>query len=113
MRQGLIDDARGDGNADDTLNEAPPHVKDVNELFQELIQTASTRESTKRALFSIPFRIAEGIEIGVQGYVLVTEEKRKAYVWFDPTTRGGEEVQVVTEFADLVSSDLGATQHSR
>lgn len=89
---------------EEAINDAPPHVKDVTELIQELIQTASTRESTKRALFSIPFQIGSGLEIGIQGYVLVTEEKRKAYTWFDPNTRGGEEVQVVTEFAIMVCS---------
>lgn len=87
--------------------DAPPRVKDVGELIQELIYTASTRESTKRALFNIPFQIGDGLEIGIQGYVLVTEEKRKTYTWFDPNTRGGEEVQVVTEFTDMACVFLG------
>lgn len=87
--------------------------RDVAELLKELIDSASTRESNKRSQFSIPFSLSEDLRIGINGYVLVTEEKRKAYTWFDPYTRRGEEVKVVTEFSDMVSPLLRSSDLCR
>lgn len=39
-------------------------------------------EVPKRALFSIPFELANGLVIGIKGYGLVTEQKRGAYKYF-------------------------------
>lgn len=39
-------------------------------------------EVPKRALFSIPFQLADGFTIGIKGYGLVTAQKRGAYRYF-------------------------------
>lgn len=74
----------------------------MNKWFQKVLKDASTREIKKRSAFKIPFKIGEGLEIGIHGFVLVVEEKRKAPILVDPHTSSNDQVKVVTEHIDAV-----------
>ena len=59
-------------------------------------------ESPKRALFSVPFELAEGLVIGIKGYGLVTEQKRGAYKYFVDLGDRMEVVESRTSYVDEV-----------
>jgi hypothetical protein len=102
---------------------AASYVSRGVEGFAQLRDPTRMMEATKRAMMTIPFILGEGLEIGVQGYVvfgnprkqnnhsqptwarfnLVSEQKRKAYSWYDDQTREGKEVGVKTVYVDQVS----------
>ncbi|KIP11019.1 hypothetical protein PHLGIDRAFT_173036 [Phlebiopsis gigantea 11061_1 CR5-6] len=50
--------------------------------MEDLLSQMRFREVPKRALFSIPFELAENFVIGVKGYGLVTEQKKGSYKYF-------------------------------
>ncbi|KAJ3993368.1 SPOC like C-terminal domain-containing protein [Lentinula boryana] len=50
--------------------------------IEDLLSQMKFREVTKRALFNIPFELAQGFTIGVKGYGLVTEQKKGDYKYF-------------------------------
>ncbi|PLW47435.1 hypothetical protein PCASD_04379 [Puccinia coronata f. sp. avenae] len=79
---------------------------DMSAYFERVLQDASTRENHKRSAFKIPFKIGAGLEIGLNGYVLIVEEKRKASVLVDPNTSCNDQVKVVTEYIDADSTAL-------
>ncbi|MBW0509342.1 hypothetical protein O181_049057 [Austropuccinia psidii MF-1] len=98
-----------DPNYKDTAMHIPPFVhlplnSDMQSWFDKLLRDASMREMNKRSAFSIPFRIGEGFEIGISGYVLIAEEKRKGYIWVDPYTSTSEEVKIISEYRDAEST---------
>ncbi|OAX41910.1 Ku DNA-binding complex, Ku70 subunit [Rhizopogon vinicolor AM-OR11-026] len=49
---------------------------------EDLLSQMRFHEVPKRAIFSIPFRLADGFVIGVKGYGLVTEQKKGSYKYF-------------------------------
>ena len=59
-------------------------------------------ESPKRALFSIPFELAEGLVIGIKGYGQVTEQKKGAYKYFVDLEDRMEVVESRTTYVDEV-----------
>src|SRR6266404_837118 len=59
-------------------------------------------ESPKRALFSIPFELADGFIIGTKGYGLVTEQKKGAYKYFVDLGDKMEVVDSRTTYVDEV-----------
>ncbi|KAG0143357.1 hypothetical protein CROQUDRAFT_661353 [Cronartium quercuum f. sp. fusiforme G11] len=71
-----------------------------------MIKDASTRESKKRSLFKIPFKLMDGLEIGVNGYALVVEEKRRAYTWVDQHSSIIQEVKPIIEYIDSQSTAI-------
>ncbi|KAI0308968.1 Ku DNA-binding complex Ku70 subunit, partial [Amylostereum chailletii] len=70
-------DPDADANADSTL----PDSFSITRI-DDLLEQMRFHEVPKRALFSIPFTLAEGFIIGVKGYGLVTEQKKGAYRYF-------------------------------
>lgn len=50
--------------------------------IEDLLDQMKFREIPKRALFSVPFELAENFLIGVKGYGLVTVQKKGAYKYF-------------------------------
>ncbi|KAI0288957.1 SPOC like C-terminal domain-containing protein [Russula brevipes] len=50
--------------------------------IDDLLEQMRFHEVPKRALFSIPFELANGLVIGTKGYGLVTEQKKGAYKYF-------------------------------
>ncbi|KAH9466585.1 hypothetical protein MJO28_000802 [Puccinia striiformis f. sp. tritici] len=77
---------------------------DMTSWFEKLLKDASIRGMQKRSAFKIPFKIGEGLEIGISGFVLIVEEKRKASILVDPHTSNNEQVKVVTEYLDADST---------
>ncbi|EFP91192.2 uncharacterized protein PGTG_16383 [Puccinia graminis f. sp. tritici CRL 75-36-700-3] len=75
---------------------------DLNAWSEKLLKDVSTRDNAKRSAFKIPFKIGEGMEIGINGFVLIVEQKRKAPILVDPHTSSNEQVKVVTEYLDAV-----------
>lgn len=80
----------------------PAVVIQAKTKFEQLMQQLRVRESTKRSSFKIPFQIAEGVTIGVNGYGMVTEEKKRSYVWVDQNRGQTLEVVTKTEWTDVV-----------
>lgn len=72
--------------------------------FSKLVKDASMREIEKRSAFKIRFKIGDGLEISVSGFVLVVEEKRRGYIVVDPQTSNRDEVKYVTEYIDADST---------
>ncbi|KAG6888008.1 hypothetical protein C0992_009921 [Termitomyces sp. T32_za158] len=50
--------------------------------IEDLLAQMRFREVPKRAQYSVPFKLGEGLTIGVKGYGLVTEQKKGAYKYF-------------------------------
>ncbi|GJE85629.1 Ku DNA-binding complex, Ku70 subunit [Phanerochaete sordida] len=50
--------------------------------IEDLLDQMKFREVPKRALFSVPFQLAENLVIGVKGYGLVTVQKKGVYKYF-------------------------------
>ncbi|KAJ8592867.1 Ku DNA-binding complex, Ku70 subunit [Rhizopogon salebrosus TDB-379] len=50
--------------------------------IDDLLSQMRFHEMPKRAIFGIPFQLADGFVIGVKGYGLVTEQKKGAYKYF-------------------------------
>ncbi|PPR04815.1 hypothetical protein CVT24_007075 [Panaeolus cyanescens] len=88
--------------------------------IEDLLSQMRFHEVPKRALFSIPFELAEGFTIGVKGYGLITEQKKGSYKYFMDLGDRMEVTTVKTSYADediqaevnktkiLYGPDLGA-----
>ncbi|PFH46457.1 hypothetical protein AMATHDRAFT_77665 [Amanita thiersii Skay4041] len=50
--------------------------------IEDLLAQMRFHEVPKRALFSIPFHLSDGLTIGIKGYGLVTEQKKGNYRYF-------------------------------
>ncbi|KAG1735345.1 SPOC like C-terminal domain-containing protein [Suillus paluster] len=50
--------------------------------IDDLLSQMRFHEVQKRAMFSIPFQLADGFVISIKGYGLVTEQKKGAYKYF-------------------------------
>ncbi|KAG0705785.1 SPOC like C-terminal domain-containing protein [Suillus ampliporus] len=50
--------------------------------IDDLLSQMRFHEVPKRAMFSIPFQLADGFVISIKGYGLVTEQKKGAYKYF-------------------------------
>ncbi|KAJ2913757.1 hypothetical protein MD484_g6661, partial [Candolleomyces efflorescens] len=50
--------------------------------IEDLLAQMRFHEVPKRALFSAPFKLGDGLTIGVKGYGLVTEQKKGSYLYF-------------------------------
>ncbi|KAG8960429.1 ATP-dependent DNA helicase II subunit 1 [Tulasnella sp. 408] len=68
--------------------------------FDELKEEMRIRESVKRALFSVPLQLGDGLSIGVKGYSLVMEMRRGAAKKFINMGQRVEDVIPVTAFVD-------------
>lgn len=79
-------------------------LSSTDELFSELKAQLKIRTSPKRTAFTIPFVLAKGLEISIQGYTLINETKKVAAVQVDTSAREIAEVKQVTEYGDAVSS---------
>ena len=79
-------------------------LSSTDELFSELKAQLKIRTSPKRTAFTIPFILAKGLEISIQGYTLINETKKVAAVQVDTSAREIAEVKQVTEYGDAVSS---------
>ncbi|KAK0470359.1 SPOC like C-terminal domain-containing protein [Desarmillaria tabescens] len=71
-------------------------VTHVDNLFSQM----RFHEVPKRALFSIPFQLANGFTIGVKGYGLVTEQRKGAYKYFADLGDRMEVANVRTSYID-------------
>ncbi|QRV75541.1 ATP-dependent DNA helicase II, 70 kDa subunit [Ceratobasidium sp. AG-Ba] len=86
--------ARGgdDANDDVTLN--------VHESFETVLADMRIHEANKRALFNVPLQFGDGFSIAVQGYGLVTEQKKGAYRYYANMGRTIEEATARTTYVD-------------
>ncbi|KAJ6486472.1 SPOC like C-terminal domain-containing protein [Mycena vitilis] len=73
--------------------------------IEDLLAQMRFHEVPKRAQFSIPFQLANGLTIGVKGYGLVTEQKKGAYKYFVDL---GERMEVATVRTVYVDEDRQA-----
>ncbi|KAM0754970.1 Ku DNA-binding complex, Ku70 subunit [Meredithblackwellia eburnea MCA 4105] len=86
--------------------DAPPFPTVEGNLMATLdgmVASMRTKEATKRSAFSIPFILGKDFVIGVNGYQLVGEEKKKPPVKVDLNTAQGEEVISKTVYKDAES----------
>lgn len=109
---------------DDTNTEDPGILPEAISIarIEDLLAQMRFHEIPKRALFSVPFRLAPGFTIGIKGcvppspcvlsladtlrlttrYGLVTEQKRGAYKYFVDLGDRMEAVRVRTVYIDKV-----------
>ncbi|KAJ6521110.1 SPOC like C-terminal domain-containing protein [Mycena capillaripes] len=73
--------------------------------IEDLLAQMRFHEVPKRAQFSIPFELANGLSIGAKGYGLVTEQKKGAYKYFVDL---GERMEVATVRTVYVDEDRQA-----
>ncbi|KDR78542.1 hypothetical protein GALMADRAFT_243950 [Galerina marginata CBS 339.88] len=73
--------------------------------IEDLLSQMRFHEIPKRALFSIPFQLADGFTIGIKGYGLVTEQKKGAYKYFVDL---GDKMEVATVRTTYVDEDRQA-----
>ncbi|KAF8322618.1 ku70-like protein [Clavulina sp. PMI_390] len=75
------------GNDEDTLP-----FGDVCEGFEGVIAEMRIREMAKRAMWSIPMEIADGLTIGIKGYGLVMEQRKPQHRYMAGSGATAEEV---------------------
>ncbi len=88
---------------DDDEGPDPPRVyPSLSSTLHEMVLSMRSKEATKRIAFSIPFHLAEekGLVIGVKGYALIGEERKRAAVNVDLETKLGEQVITKTVYKD-------------
>ncbi|KAF9967257.1 X-ray repair cross-complementing protein 6 [Mortierella alpina] len=73
-RKNFYRDILMDSMDDEDEDGAPPEGSSAT--LQELLQRVQRKEVKKRAMFSVPFKLANGLEIGVRGYNLVMPQKK-------------------------------------
>ncbi|KAJ3554418.1 hypothetical protein NM688_g3122 [Phlebia brevispora] len=66
---------------DENDSEVLPESMSITRI-EDLLAQMRIHEMPKRALFSIPFELAENFVIGIKGYGLVTEQKKGSYRYF-------------------------------
>ncbi|KAF7721213.1 X-ray repair cross-complementing protein 6 [Apophysomyces ossiformis] len=64
--------------------------------LDDLVARIRRKGSKKRSQFRIPFQLAEGLTIGVRGYTLVQEQKRKPYKYVADIFQQSLEVEPIT-----------------
>ncbi|KAJ7637214.1 SPOC like C-terminal domain-containing protein [Mycena rosella] len=90
---------------EDDIDEDDPSVLPESisiSRIEDLLAQMRFHEVPKRALFSIPFELADGFTIGVKGYGLVTEQKKGAYKYFVDLGERMEVATVRTTYVDEV-----------
>ena len=75
-------------------------ITESDKMYDELKAQTSIRQSSKRAQFTIPFVIGEGLEIGIQGFSFVTETKKGAAIQVDTSGRDVREVKQILTYDD-------------
>ncbi|KAJ7886723.1 SPOC like C-terminal domain-containing protein [Mycena leptocephala] len=93
---------------EDDIDEDDPSVLPESisiSRIEDLLAQMRFHEVPKRAQFSIPFELANGLSIGVKGYGLVTEQKKGAYKYFVDL---GERMEVATVRTAYVDEDQQA-----
>ncbi|CAH7670581.1 hypothetical protein BY996DRAFT_4599341, partial [Phakopsora pachyrhizi] len=107
------------GDYNDTQEASDPshEIESLKKKFEKLLHDSSMRESEKRSVFKLNFKIGKDYEIGISGFVTVVEEKRKSYVLIDPFKHQQQhdlhnannhlvnddgQVKVITQYRDIV-----------
>eukprot|EP00833_Pecoramyces_ruminatium_P009181 jgi/Orpsp1_1/1183213/evm.model.c7180000084270.1 len=57
--------------------------QDISKRLDQLVTKIHQKEVKKRSLFKIPFHISENLTIGVEGFNIVSEQKKNSYIWID------------------------------
>lgn len=86
-----------DPGEDDINGQRPDIITELESLIQEM----KIRELPKRAVFSVPFHLANDLTIGVKGYGLVTQQSKPGYKYFT-AGRTMEEVKSKVTYYDAV-----------
>ncbi|GAA6064690.1 hypothetical protein JCM10212_002408 [Sporobolomyces blumeae] len=74
-------------------------------VLSSMVQNIKLKEAAKRVAFKIPFQLADGFVIGVCGYNMVGEEKKKKAVKVDLRTENGAEVLTKVVYKDGETGD--------
>ncbi|KAG4106421.1 SPOC like C-terminal domain-containing protein [Neocallimastix lanati (nom. inval.)] len=57
--------------------------QDISKRLDQLVTKIHQKEVKKRSLFKIPFHISDDLTIGVEGFNIISEQKKSSYVWID------------------------------
>jgi ATP-dependent DNA helicase 2 subunit 1 len=76
------------------------HLTESDKMYDELKAQFSVRQSVKRAQFTIPFVLGDGLAIGIQGFSFVTETKKGAAIQVDTSGRDVREVKQILTYDD-------------
>lgn len=75
------------------------------ERFEKLLSLSSESGKTKRAQFTIPFYLYEGIALSITGYATISEQRKKLPV----TIEQAEEIKQVYSKTIYTQTDTGET----
>ncbi|KAL4250950.1 ATP-dependent DNA helicase II subunit 1 [Abortiporus biennis] len=92
----LLPNGQNDDEGDSSILPESISITRIDDLLAQM----RFHESPKRALFSIPFQLADGFVIGVKGYGLVVEQKKGSYIYFYDTNHGLEPVTRKSAYYD-------------
>ncbi|KAK4703670.1 ATP-dependent DNA helicase 2 subunit 1, partial [Phenoliferia sp. Uapishka_3] len=92
----------------DLEDDAPPYPtvnEDLTVALNLMVSSLRTKDAVKRSSFMVPFVLGEGFVLGINGYMLIGEEKKKLPVKVDLNTEAGEEVVSKTIYKDAQSGE--------
>ncbi|KAG2225369.1 hypothetical protein INT45_005613 [Circinella minor] len=72
--------------------------KGASNNLDELLQRVRRKRPKKRSAFRIPFRLAEGLEIGIRGYNIIIEQSRGQHTWVYTAAEQLQEVETKTTY---------------
>lgn len=58
----------------------------VSEDFASLLERVRMKAHQKRSLMTIPFKLCDGVELGISVYNLLGTAKQSAYTWLEEST---------------------------
>lgn len=73
---------------------------DLGATLDAMVRNMRAKEAQKRVSFKVNFTLADGLTIGVAGYNLIGEERKKMPVRVDLETKTGEQVITKTIYKD-------------
>ncbi|KAK4054319.1 ATP-dependent DNA helicase II subunit 1 [Microbotryomycetes sp. JL221] len=85
--------------------EWPTVVQSLTGVLNDLLGKLRTKEATKRVAFKLPFILADGFRIGINGYALVGDEKKRPPVKVDLHSRTGQELLTEVVYKDSMTGD--------
>ncbi|BFZ63850.1 ATP-dependent DNA helicase II subunit 1 [Saitoella coloradoensis] len=93
-------------DVEETEEDEPELVMDAKTRYKHLLSAITAKSVPKRAIFSVPFELGPGFQIGVKGYILFKRQEatKSNYVW----TRGSIAKLVETK-SEMVCQDTTRT----
>ncbi|GJN91425.1 hypothetical protein Rhopal_004446-T1 [Rhodotorula paludigena] len=96
----------GDEDDEGEPSNWPVVNEDLGMALESMVASMRTKEAMKRVAFKIPFVLGKDLSIGIVGYNMVGEEKRRLPTKVDLSTQGGDEVITKTVYKDEDTGEI-------